>query len=131
MGNAVAMGMGNGNKSDVQVSVCVCVCGGVQMCTRCGITNVRRQISAVFGLVSYWMQLQTAKRCRLKGGGGDCCVWFVCPDEKMYFMKLEVPDCLAPESYCIRLSCLLSNCMWCTVNRPSQVSFSHLLFLLF
>lgn len=36
---------------------------------------------AAFGLVSHWMQLQTAKQREMKDGG-DCCVCFVCADEK-------------------------------------------------
>lgn len=43
---------------------------------------MRRQIGAAFGLVSHRVQLQTAKQWEVKGGGGDCCVCFVCADEK-------------------------------------------------
>lgn len=64
------------------MSVCVCLRErGVQCVSDVEITSVRSQIGAAFGLVSDWMQLQTAKQREIKGGG-DCCVCFVCADEK-------------------------------------------------
>ena len=54
---------------------------GVQCVCDVEISSVRRQIDAAFGLVSHWMQLQTAKQQQMKSGG-DCCVCFVCADEK-------------------------------------------------
>lgn len=60
----------------------MCVCKrGVQCVHDVEITSVRRQIGAAFGLVSDWVQLQTAKQREVKGVG-DCCVCFVCADEK-------------------------------------------------
>lgn len=77
------------------------------VCTWCGNNQSEK---ADWCLVSHWVQLGNGKAVGDEGWWWCLCLFCVCW-WKMWFMKLEVPDSLAPDSYGISLTCCWT--IWC------------------